>query len=199
MTEWNDPSGSTFTGVNTRFFLIGRPGQRRCAALLSYLVVAVLVTHQWGSVPRTAAPCGTGRSGPAASTTRPPCKPAASMTCPDSSLKSNARWTPATAACTATTPATSASRRRNPPKTRPQKRPAPGSTPATPVTGQDLRRARYRRQQELAAPATLDRQTPVPARNHPGHRITGIRPRRGPVTRWRTTITPAPQARTSRT
>jgi len=22
MTEWNDPSGSTFTGVNTRFFLI---------------------------------------------------------------------------------------------------------------------------------------------------------------------------------
>src|ERR1039457_581295 len=77
-------------------------------------------------------PYGTGRSGPAASTTRPPCRPTASMTCSISSPQSNARWTPATGACTATTPARSASRRRSPPRTRPRRCSKRGSRPVTP-------------------------------------------------------------------
>src|ERR1035438_9357313 len=75
---------------------------------------------------------GTGRSGPAASTTRPPCRPAASMTCSISSPQSNARRTPASGACTTTTPARSASRRRSPPGTRPRRCSKRGSRPVTP-------------------------------------------------------------------
>jgi hypothetical protein len=44
-----------------------------------------------------------------------------------------------------------------------------------PVIDTHLRRARHRRQQELAAVATLDRAARVPARDYPGDRVTRIR------------------------
>jgi hypothetical protein len=44
----------------------------------------------------------------------------------------------------------------------------------------------------LAAPATLDRTTRRPARNHPGHRLTGLRP-------GRCLVKPEPSRRQART
>src|SRR5450755_419732 len=76
--------------------------------------------------------------------------------------------------------------------------PSLGAGPPRSVIDPDLRGARYRRQQELAAPATLDRQARRPPRDHPGDRITGVRPRRRPVTRRHLSITQTPQARTYR-
>src|SRR5262249_30579907 len=57
-----------------------------------------------------------------------------------------------------------------------------GAGPPRPVLGPDLRRARHRRLQALAAPPALDRAAREPARDHPGHRVAGIRPRRHLVT-----------------
>src|SRR5260370_25587973 len=68
--------------------------------------------------------------------------------------------------------------------------PSLGAGPPRPVIDPDLRRARHRRQQELAAPATLDRQAPRPAGNPPGDRLTGIPPRLPPATRRYAPITP---------
>jgi hypothetical protein len=64
--------------------------------------------------------------------------------------------------------------------------------PPRPVIGTHLRRARHRRLQALAAPATLDRATRRPARNHPGHRLAGLRP-------GRCLVKPEPSRRQART
>src|ERR1039458_8665812 len=74
--------------------------------------------------------------------------------------------------------------------------PSAGAGPSRPVIDPDLRRARHRRQQELAVPATLDRQARRPAGNHPGDRLTGIRPRRSLVTPGDQPVARPPQART---
>ena len=56
----------------------------------------------------------------------------------------------------------------------------------------DLRGARHRRQQALAAAAALARAARGPARDRPGDRLPGVRPRRRLVTRRYPPITPAP-------
>ena len=53
-------------------------------------------------------------------------------------------------------------------------------------------------QQALAAAAALARAARGPARDRPGDRLPGVRPRRRLVTRRYPPITPAPQARTPR-
>jgi len=61
--------------------------------------------------------------------------------------------------------------------------PGLGAGPPRPVVAADLRGAGHRRQQALAAPAPLDRAARGPARDHPGDRLAGVRPRRRLVTR----------------
>ena len=73
-----------------------------------------------------------------------------------------------------------------------------GPGPPRPVLGADLRGARHRRQQALAAAPALARAARGPARDRPGDRLPGVRPRRRLVTRRYPPITRAPRARTSR-
>ena len=66
-----------------------------------------------------------------------------------------------------------------------------GAGPPRPVIGTDLRGARHRRQQALAVAAALARAARGPARDRPGDRLTGVRPRRRLVTRRYLSITSA--------
>ncbi len=78
----------------------------------------------------------------------------------------------------------------------PQTVPGLGAGPPRSILGPDLRGARHRRQQALAVPAALDRAARGPARDHPGDRLAGVRPRRRLVTRRHHPITREPWGRT---
>ena len=77
--------------------------------------------------------------------------------------------------------------------------PGLGTGPPRPVLGADLRGARHRRQQALAAPAALDRPARGPAGDGPGDRLAGVRPRRRLVTRRHRRSRQHTRARTPRT
>jgi hypothetical protein len=140
--------------------------------------------------------CGRGRSAPGGCTTRPPSKPTPSTTCSNSSRMGRPRWTPATGGGAATILIRSASRPTSPARTRPPKRPRPGSRPATPSPRPRSASSTPPPAPSTGPPAALDRPSQEPARNHPGDRLAGARPRRHLVTRRCNPITKKPRGRT---